>query len=261
MPSLTLDIVSKIDTETVLSVDRLQSLYLYGVQVQDKSGHSIPDSTYEFFLKSAQSEIEKFLGIKLTKQIIEENLDFYLDEFKNWGYVQTCYPVLKPFQLIGFLGNVRQIEYPSGWLTSRKTSDGETFYRRIFIVPVQSSEIVTQGASILYSGVLPYTALTSFRNIPNYWTCVYCTGFEKVPQDLLDLIGKLAAINILNIAGDLVLGKSALSSISLSIDGLSQSTSSSPSAYGPRIKALKDEIATSTKRLRTYYRGITTSAM
>lgn len=249
----------------IMSSAEMRSIYFYGIKIQDRSGQSLPNDTYSFFLSAAQKEIEKYLGIKLQKQIIEESLDFYLDEFKSWGYIQTTYPCVKPFKATGFLGSVRQLDYPPGWLTSRKTSDGETYFRRMFVVPTQSAEVTTQGASILYSGVLPYTSLTSFRNIPNYWSVTYCTGFGKIPLDLADLIGKVAAIGIFNIAGDIALGQSALASYSLSIDGLSQSISTTNSAtnaaYGARIINYQKEIKESLNKLRSYYKGITVSSM
>lgn len=262
---LSLDINYKINTGELLSSEEERALYFYGITIQDRSGQALPNSTYTHFVKAATQEVEKYLGIKVQKQIISETLDFYLDEFKNWGYIQTTYPVVKPFKTTGFLGSVRQLDYPQGWLTCRTSSDKETYYRRIFIVPTQSSEVTTQGASILYSGVLPYTSLTSFSHIPNYWHVEYCTGFDTVPRDLLDVIGKLAAIGIFNIAGDIALGQAALASYSLSIDGLSQSISTTNSAtnaaFGARIINYQKEIKDSLSKLRSYYKGVNISSM
>lgn len=263
--TLNLEISYNKNTDELLSTEELRALYFYGIQIQDRSGQSLLTSTYTHFIKSAQQEVEKYFGIKIKKQIIQESLDFYLDEFKQWGYIQTTYPCVKPFKASGFLGSVRQLDYPDGWLTSRLTSDKETYFRRIFVVPTQSAEVTTQGTSLLYSGVLPYTSLTSFGMIPNYWHVEYCTGFDKIPKDLLDIIGKLAAISIFNIAGDIALGIGGYSGYSLSIDGLSQSitTTNSPTnaAYGARIDNYKKDILTSVSRLRTYYKGITISSM
>lgn len=263
--TLDLEISYNKNTREILSPEELKDLYFYGIVIQDRSGKSLPNSTYSHFIKAAQQEIEKYLGIKVVSQIIEESLDFYLDEFKAWGYIQTTYPVVKPFKTTGFLGSVRQIDYPQGWLTSKRTSDGETYARKIFMVPTQSAEVTTNGASILYSGVLPYTSLTSFNTIPNYWSVVYCTGFKKIPEDLLDIIGKLAAIGLFNIGGDIALGIGGYSGYSLSIDGLSQSitTTNSPTnaAYGARIDNYRKEILASLTRLKTYYRGVTITCM
>ena len=260
MPTLTLQIKYRKNDDAIMSSSELQKLYFYGITIQDRSGKELEPSVWRHFVIAAQNEVEKYLGIKLKKQIVSETLDFYNDEWRSWGYLPTTYQVVKPFQLAGFLGTVKQLEYPKDWLNARKAGDGETFYRRIFIVPVQSGDVSVAGASILYSGVLPSLGLNGWNVIPNYWTCVYCTGFNKIPGDLLDLVGKLAAIGIFNIAGDIALGQSALANYSLSIDGLSQSVgttnSATNAAFGARIINYQKEIKESLEHLRGYYRGL-----
>jgi len=257
---LTLNIRYNKNGDALLSPLELQTLYFYGITIQDRSGRELEPSVWKHFILAAQKEFEKFLGIRIKKQIIAETLDFYHDEWKQWGYMPVTYPVVKPFSLTGFLGTVKQLEYPFEWLTARKTNDGETFYRRIFLVPVQGGQVSTEGASILYSGVMPSLGMNGWREIPNYWTACYCTGFDIIPEDLLDMIGKLAAIGIFNVAGDIVLGQAAIANYSLSLDGLSQSVgttmSAENSAYSARIKMYKDEIKGGLQRLRAYYRGI-----
>lgn len=265
MPTLTLEFKYRKNEELVLSPSELQALYFYGITIKDRSGKDLSMDTWRFFIQAAQKEIEKFLGIKLKKQIYTETLDFYNDEWRQWNYIQTTYPVVKPYKLSGFLGTVKQLDYPSDWLTSRQTSDGETYYRRIFTVPVQGGQVTTEGVSMLYSGVLPALGMNGWTNIPNYWTAIYCTGFSVVPMDLVDVIGKIAAIGIFNVAGDIVLGQAALANYSLSIDGLSQSVgttnSATNSAYGARIINYQKEVKDSLTKLKSYYRGIGMSAM
>ena len=265
MPTLTLDIKYRKNDGMILSPAELKALYFYGVTIQDRSGQELSMDVWRHFILAAQQEIEKYLGIKLQRQIIEETFDFYGDEWRQWGYMPTTYPVVHPYKLVGFLGTVKQLEYPTDWLTSRRTSDMETFYRRIFIVPVQSGRVTTEGVSILYSGVLPSIGMNAWRSIPNYWTCVYCTGFETTPQDLIDVIGKLAAIGVFNVAGDIALGQAALANYSLSLDGLSQSVgttnSATNAAFGARIINYQKEIKDSLEKLRSYYRGIGCTSM
>lgn len=249
----------------VLSPSELQSIYFYGINIQDKSGKELDQETYRFFIQAAQQEVEKHLGIKLSKQIVTESLDFYGDEFRAFGYIQTTYPVVKPIKLTGFLGQVQQLEYPSQWLSSRKTSDGETYYRRIFIVPTQQATVSQTGVSMLYSGVLPNIGMLNWNHIPNYWSVTYCTGFEKIPRDIVDVVGKLASIGIFNIAGDLVLGTAGIANYSLSIDGLSQSigttSSAENSAYSARILMYQKEIKETLRRLESYYRNVSMISM
>jgi len=249
----------------VLSPSELQSTYFYGINILDKSGKELSQETYRFFIQAAQQEVEKHLGIRLSKQIITESLDFYGDEFRSFGFIQTTYPVVKPLKLVGYLGQVKQLEYPGEWLSCRSTSDGETYYRRIFIIPTQNTTISQSGVSMLYSGVLPNIGMLNWNHLPNYWTATYCTGFEKIPRDIVDVVGKLASVGIFNIAGDLVLGTAGIANYSLSIDGLSQSigttSSAENSAYSARILMYNKEIKETLKKLENYYRNIAVTSM
>jgi len=248
-----------------MSAEELRTLYFYGIPVRDRSGKVLSNDVYTFFIQAAQELIEKYLSIKLTKQIHKESIDFYLDEFRQFGYMDTSYPVVKPFECTGWLGQVKQLEYPTEWLTSRKTSDHQNYYKRIFIVPFQNAMQSVGGSSILYSGVLPYTNMMGFNTIPNYFIVTYCTGFDRIPSDLFHVIGMMAAIGVFNIAGDIVFGQPGLSNYSLSIDGLSQSigttSSAGNSAFSSRIKMYQAEVKDTLEKLKSYYKGIICSSM
>jgi len=266
MPSLNLTVRYQKNSGMVFSAAELMAIYMYGSRVRDRSGQSFLTSSIEHFVKAAQQEIEKYLGIKILKEVIEERVDFYQDEYRNWNYITVAYPVNQPFELIGFLANTRQVKYPKEWLSSRKTNDGFTFFRRIFTVPAQTTEpLGVGGQTILFHGVLPYTNMLGYQTIPNYWNVVYVTGYDKLPYDLLEIIGKLAAIGVMHVGGDIGLGMPGLASYSLSLDGLSQSISTTNSAtsalYGARYKAYIDDIKNSLTRLRNFYKGIVCSSI
>jgi hypothetical protein len=103
--------------------------------------------------------------------------------------------------------------------------------------------------------------IRSLNLVPNYWTVQYITGFSPgyLPTELLDIVGKLASIQILAIYGDIVLPP-GLSGSSLSIDGLSQNLttpiSGQNSAFGGRIKQYTQDIITTLQRLEHSYKGI-----
>jgi hypothetical protein len=95
------------------------------------------------------------------------------------------------------------------------------------------------------NAILPYGADT--RNSQLFYAIDYVAGFESsdtVPNDLRAAIGKMCAIELLNIIGDGLM--SGFSSSSLSMDGVSESFSSTQSAtsayYGARIKEYREEL-------------------
>lgn len=100
-----------------------------------------------------------------------------------------------------------------------------------------------------YKGIdsvtMPYGSET--RNSYMWYGIDYEAGYENsdyIPEDLRQIIGKVAAISLLNIIGDGLM--SGFSSSSLSMDGISESFSSTQSAtsayFGARIQVYKDDV-------------------
>lgn len=237
----------------VISPDDIRSIYLYGINTVASDGRPLPDDVIEFYIDAAVREIETFCDIKILPQLFTETLPYRYDDVIKWGYIKTTYPVAKPLGIKGRLGNIQRIEYPNDWLTSRQSSD-ETFYRRINIVPASSPVINTPTML----GVMPLSMYTNTA-IPFYWDVSYYTGYSIIPSDLVNFVGKLAAINIFNNLGDLILG-AGIASQSIGIDGLSQSISTTSSAensgYSSRAKAYLQDLKESLPRLRSRYGGI-----
>ena len=255
MPSLTLRAPYK-RNQGVMSPSEMIETYFFGISLCDADGNKISSDVLQLYLESATEEIENYLDIKIQKQIIEEDLGFWLYDWKNWGYIRTSYPVVKPQLIEGFINDVRQITYPQSWLSARRTNDGKTYFRTVNLVPTNGT---TGANSQIYSGITPHLGFYGNKNIPNYWQITYCTGFDKVPSDLLNAIGKLAAINVFHIMGDLILG-AGIASQSIGIDGLSQSIATTSSAtnagYGARVSGYLADLKLSMPKLRAFYKGM-----
>jgi hypothetical protein len=91
-----------------------------------------------------------------------------------------------------------------------------------------------------------------------FYAIDYDVGYETsddIPMDLREAIGKNAAISLLNIIGDGLL--SGFSSSSLSLDGMSESFSSTQSAtsayFGARIKVYEEELREYLKAARNKF--------
>lgn len=246
--------------DSVLSPSELKSLYLYGIKVQEKNGTEMSDQTIETYIRSAQKQVEGYLNLKLNKQVIEERLTFNREDFMNYNYLQTSYPVKKPYRIQGWLAQTKQVEYPEEWLISRETTDGETFHRRVHLVPVGS----TTGNVLTFSGLQPYLGMTGRAFIPDYWKVAYVTGFDRVPEDILMVIGKFASMLIFHQLGDIILG-AGIANMSLGVDGLSQSIGTTSSAtnagYGARIQGYLTDLKLELPRLKDKYCGYVFNAL
>lgn len=250
----------KVQPKLVISVQDFLRTYLFGVNILDDQGNNLLSQTdiVEKYILAAQTEIENALNLKLVPQDVEEQKDYNRDDFIKWGYIRTTYPVNKPISMVGFIGETKQIEYPPEWLSSRKTSDNVGFRRSFNVVPNSPNNSPTVN-SVAYYGYLPQASFWGNYNIPNYWVIKYKTGFNECPADIINVVGKLASINLFHIAGDLILG-AGIANQSLSIDGLSQSigttSSATNSGYGARIEGYIEDIKNAMPTLISTYRGI-----
>lgn len=263
MPQLEFDITYTKNSDLVMSADELKEVYFFGIPITDPSGFEMANETIEFYIRAAQQEIENYLSLKLVPQIIEEELDYRQSDWLKWNFVKTTYPVVEPLAMNGFIGdNVRHISVPKSWLTSRITSDKITYERAINMVPIGDGSIVSQEE--IFAGIFPsfgarHGLYYGRGSIPNFWTIRYCTSFKKLPNDILDAVGKLASVSIFNIKGDLVL-QPGLAGQSVSIDGLSQNITTTQSAennaFSARVRMYQEELKKKFPWMKDYYCGI-----
>lgn len=237
-----------------LSATDIKERYFLGIKTEDREGNPLKDRVIESYIKDAQTQIENFLNLKLLPQIMLENGDYKIENFLNWGYIPTSYPVVKVHSFQGLINNVQQFRFDREWFSVKKNTDNTSFQRAAHLVPGRGaysySGMVISGASLYYGWL-------GNRHIPNYWEITYCTGFpDGVPADILNAIGKLASINIFNILGDIVLG-AGIASQSISIDNLSESIqttqSAENSAYSARIRMYMAELKTQLPLLKGKY--------
>jgi hypothetical protein len=259
MATITLSGKYKTGSSLPISAQQLRREYMFGVPT-NYQGKSLSDDVIETRIKRVVSRLESALELKLSPTIIEEEQDFVRREWQEWGYIGVGYPVHSPISLEGKFNSITQIQYPSTWLSARKSSE-HIYYRQMHIVPGgRDSTTVHDGA--YFNAILPHVGLLGLRNIPNYWKFIYCTGWsaDQLPDDILDVVGKLTAVSLLHIAGDILLGGAGLASIRVGLDNLSVSKnttmSSTSSGYGARVKAYTTELKEQIKELKMKYRQI-----
>ncbi len=256
---LTFTIKYKKNSGLVLSVAEIWQTYLYGITIDGGQGASFTDESMRFYIESAQREVENWFNLKFVKQLIDQSLTYYQkDYWQQFPILFPSYPVREPLSMIGMLNKIEQIIYPQGWLSCEYDSGMGQGKRRLSVVPTGSS--TTQGnAEIILTGITSQIGMQRFQYIPDYWRVQYITGWDvdQMPMDLINLLGKLAALSPLGIAGDLILGIAGVSGQSLSIDGLSQSINTTASAtssgYSARILEYLKEIKETVGRLKLVY--------
>ena len=259
MPTIGFKITYNANEQLILSPSELIEGYLYGIPLCYKDGREMTQQTIKDKILVAQLQLENILSVKLIRQVVQDTADFQRGEWGSFGYIKCTYLIRDSIQLNGFINTIKQITYPPEWISIMNNGDETRTTRTIHIVPAGSSSPVTTS-SIIFSGITPHMGFMGLDNIPNYWRVKYCTGFMKIPVDLLDIVGKFAAIQILAILGDVLLGYGT-SSQSLSLDGLSQSVSTVRSNQGGlfagRIKQYSEELKGQLSNAKSTYSGLT----
>lgn len=261
MPSLKLKIQYNKNEGLIMSPSELRENYLFGVPMSSQDGRTISHQTLKEHISNAQKKIENLFSIKLSKQVVEESRDFNRQDFKAWGYIKSMFPIVHISNLKGYINDICQINYPEEWLSIKRITS-VAIYRNVYLIPNTGSKGGAQMSqnSMIYNGMSPHLGWFGQTFIPNYWRLKYVTGWDETPKDLSDCVAKYASINILNIIGDVLYGV-GITSISISLDGVSQNTPLSRSAQGGifagRIKQYSEEINQQLPNLKNQYRGIT----
>lgn len=247
--------------ELIISSSEFLALYFYGIPIDiANDGTSLSPETIDSYILASQQEFQRFFDMKLKNQLITETRTYHRDDYvsNNFPNMQTSWPVKKGLSVAGLLNDVEQIFYPEEWINWQESSDG-MYFKMMNLVPTGSTQ--TADTNVIVLGIMNQIGFQRYTQVPNYWTLQYITGFDSLHYDLLNIIGKSAAIGLFNVLGDIILGQPALASYSVSLDGLSQSISTTNSAtnaaFGARIINYNKEIKISVDRLKTAYKGIT----
>lgn len=248
--------------------------YMFGLKIVDPdTKQELDDSVYEHLIDTKIPYAEQQLGIAILPRIIaNERHDYYANDFMHYNYIQTYErPILQVNSVEMMYNNQRLEKFPTSWLKvytrtgeieinpavivgdSSVLNGGEAYMngtQAISSAPlwglpgIASTDVVPQALQYTYvAGMLPPTR----RGVTRDW---------EVPLDLVQLIAKYVLRELLEIWGDLIIG-AGIAGESLSVDGISESTTTTQSAMytggAARIKLIDDTIASLEQGLRNRY--------
>lgn len=238
---------------TLLSVEELRDLYLFGVDLTDNEGRPFPDIIFQHNIQAAVDWTEKMTDLPLVPQRYVERQDFIAGDYYRWSRLQVDHaPVLSVSRVSLILtdNTTRTVDFDPSWTRA------DLEHGWINLVPAAGGSLIVMGTPPF---VPPLGAYGWPDQIPQAFEVEYVAGFAKLPPMLKDIIGKQAAIGVLNIAGDLVNG-AGIAERQLLLDGTMSrvKTTQSPTnaGYGARILQYKREVAEAVRQVRLYYRGI-----
>lgn len=251
--------------------DDLRFHWLYGIDLVAQNRQEVADTQLKYVIDQAVSWVETRLGIDIRKKIYitnqkttapnavrgkivkagvdftdhEDNYPFRPQAWKQFGFTQLRhYPILS-IERAGLYGITHTLLIDM--LDARWVSDLriEKEAGQVYAYPLLDSFIygppeAGSGFSLLW---LRYAQ----NQYPGGFEFDYTTGYETsdfMPEILREVIMKVACIATLQWTGDGLLA--GFSSSSISLDGLSESFSSTQSAtsafFGARLLSLQSEV-------------------
>ena len=243
------------------TVTELRNRWCFGLSLMDMDNNVMADDHIQQAIDSAIKRVERHLGIYLKPTVIATNaeerglvkgedyeisepaMDYVAKTYANWGFLQLRErPAIKL--------NGAKLVLPNGQVIVDFMTRPEwiKFYPKaaqLHIVPYAGDPTIFALLGGTQSGY-PFITGQINSNMPQMWYVDYVAGYDigAVPSDIRDIVAKLAAIDILGIAGEAV--QAGVSSSSISVDGFSQSRGTTVSAnstlYQAHINQFQTEV-------------------
>ena len=242
---------------TVLTPDDFRYTYLWGTDFKATNGSMFSDEQIQYFIDAAITEMERRLNITIRKRrikcedIIEKNhlkrkidyddeetpYDFSYRKIQRYGMIQTKQrPILNVTRCTLINKTESNVD-----LLPTVVPDKKNGVLKFLKRPYKPSD-TWDGIS---TSISRYGSETFNNHL--FYAVDYDAGYETsddIPEDLRHNIGLMIAISLLNVIGDGLMA--GFSSSSLSMDGVSESFSSTQSAtsatFGARIMEYKKEL-------------------
>lgn len=239
----------------VLTVQELRDVFLFGINLTLPDGTVVSDAVLEFYLKAAVTYVERILGIYVRPTDVVEKLDFIAADFRQHGFLQLNFrPVLSiteaKMTIPATGGDQDLVVFDPSWLRIDDLESG-----LLQIVPT-GTLTGPAALSLAWGG-----SLGVFRDgLPQVFRITYQAGFArgKVPFDIRQLVGLVASIGPLHLAGNTIAGL-GIAGQTTSLDSLMHQvkTTADPAneAFGAQIANLKKEIARMAQDIRYAYTG------
>jgi len=258
------------------TADDMRYTMLFGIDCvgSDIAKTEFSDEQFKQIVDEALSEFEILLTIDIRKKIYktepsasltrspiwregvdytheEDPYDFDYKQWDNFGFIQLRhFPVISVDSLVWYSvvdGKIMDM-LEANWLRLKKETGQINLYPK---------GGMPYGPFSIYG---PFWSRATGRRYPGGFKIDYTTGYptaDYVPESLRAVIGKYATIKALAVVGDGLLA--GFSSQSISLDGLSESFSSTQSAtsayFGARIAEYQKEITEWLKRNRYKFGG------
>ena len=108
-------------TDTIMSVDDLKTIYLFGVDLTNDAGEAYPDLIFEWGIRSAIAALERRLDIRIRRTNFVQRYDYYAQDYQNWTLINLReFPAVAVNSVkVKWPSDTTVIEFPSEWIQLR----------------------------------------------------------------------------------------------------------------------------------------------
>ena len=218
----------------------LRRTFFHGVPLTDPNGNDMAPETTELFVATAIGEWERYLDLAVVAEAgIVETHDYDRENWSKFSHLRLHRRPVRAVSAVDIMYGVTLVySFPVDWI-------------RVYSVPGQLNLFPSLGslASPLAIGsvqaLVPTLQATSWA--PHVIRVTYDAGWagDAIPVDLALAIGMTAALSIFVQLSDIAFG-AGIASLSLGLDGLSQSLGTTASAmfgtYSARIEEYRKRL-------------------
>ena len=241
----------------MITPDDIRNKFLKGIDLTDEFGEQMDDQCIQQFIDVAINTIERELRIDIRKRIVisdpqlgeiydvaEDPYDYYADDYLKWGWLKLFRKPVISVERLEYVFPTQEspmLDIPPEWVKLKKA------HGQVNIIP-QAGTIsqVVVGRNAGY--FLPALTAGLYQNVPSLIHIDYTSGFDTIPADLWNAIGKVTSIEILSIMSDAI--AQGISNQSISADGLNLSFSRTA---GPNALLFQARIENYNKWLENFY--------
>lgn len=229
--------LNRVATLDDINPANLKTRYLFGIEFLDAQGQPYPDDFYFYHLSRAVQELERETHVNIMRKTIsDEKHDYDVRDYFQFAFLKLFEAPIVSVERVSLVypTGVNIFTIPSEWVKMYPENG------QIHLVPTTgtlSMVILGQGGTylpLIYQG-LGY--------LPHLFHVDYTAGLEtgEIPLDVMDAIFKLACIELLRVAGD-ILYPPGTTSLSVGIDGLSQSQGHQNPPFRARLDSYKEDL-------------------
>ena len=231
----------------------MRQTVLFGIPLRSAmSNEVVGDSTIQHYINAAISAIEHEMDLYITPVKFQEKHDYVKEMFsQSYSYLKLNHPNIL---------NVEKFELSFSNVNDTRIVDFPTEF--IHVMPQEGTIQLVPAFGKSFSGFIlsafsgmQFHALSSMGSstFPGGIRITYTCGFDKnrVPSAIVSLIENVAAFQLLSILGPIIFPHN---SVGISIDGVSQSTSTmGPQYLSKRLDDLSKIIDDQKRIVKGYY--------